>query len=320
MAIAQPLLTQHDPAYTRGVTLVLLAGCCWSIAGLLVRLIDDANEWQILFYRSLTLIVVLLAYIALRNHGALIPAFRAAGRQGALAGAFLGVAFTCWIFAMTHTTIANALFVLSCAPFLAALLARIVLGERVRRITLVCMSVSMCGIAIMVVEGIALGTLWGNLFALGAACGFASFSVALRVGRAVDMTPAVCWAGIWSGLVAGVVLLLSARGFALSVHDFALCALMGSVQVGLGLILYTIGSRQVPAAELTLLSLTEVVLGPILVWVGVNEVPSPYTLLGGAIVLGALTAQALSGIRRPPPVRVVQDAIIGALNTPGDRP
>jgi drug/metabolite transporter (DMT)-like permease len=305
MAIAQLLPAHDDPAYARGVALVLLAGVFWSIAGLVVRLIDDANEWQILFYRSVTLIAVLAAYIALRNRGAVLPAFRAAGRKAALAGFFLSIAFTCWIFAMTHTTIANALFVLSAAPFIAALLARVVLGEGVRRITLICMAVSMLGIGVMVTEGAMLGTLSGNLFALGAAAGFAAFSVSLRVGRAVDMTPAVCWAGLWAGLMAAAMIGLSARGFAISAHDFALCALLGCVQVGFGLILYTIGSRHVPAAELTLLSLTEVVLGPILVWLGVGEVPGVYTMVGGAIVLGAITAQALSGIRKRPPVGVV---------------
>ena len=305
MAAAQPLLTQPDPAYTRGVALALLAGVFWSIAGLVVRLIDDADEWQILFYRSLTLVLVLVAYIALRNCGRIVPAFKAAGGQAALAGVFLSVAFTCWIFAMTHTTIANALFVLSASPFIAALLARLVLGERVRRITLLCMGASVLGIGVMVAEGIMLGTLWGNLFALGAAAGSAAFSVALRVGRAVDMTPAVCWAGVWAGVFAGIVVLASARSFQLSAHDLAMCALMGSVQVGFGLILYTIGSRHVPAAELSLLSLTEVVLGPILVWLGVGEVPGFYTLVGGAIVLGAIAAQAISGIRRRPPVAVV---------------
>lgn len=305
MAVPLAAPSHPDPAYVRGVGLVLLAGVFWSIAGLVVRLIDAANEWQILFYRSASLILVLLAYMALRNRGALWPVFRAAGTKAAMAGAFLSVGFTTWIFAMTHTTIANALFVLSAAPFIAAVMARVVLGEHVRRVTWVCMLVSMLGISVMVAEGVALGTLSGNLFALVAAAGFAAFSVTLRSGRAVDMTPAVCWAGIWAAAAAGIVLLASDSGFLVSRHDLGLCALLGCVQVGFGLILYTIGSRHVPAAELTLLSLTEVVLGPVLVWLGVGEVPGFYTIIGGAIVLGAIMAQALSGVRKRPPVGVM---------------
>ena len=100
-----------DPGYARGVVLVLLAGCFWSIGGPLIRLIDDADEWQILFYHSAAIIVMLLAWLAIRRRGAVTTAFREAGLKGALAGACIAVAFVCFIFAMTHTTIANALFV-----------------------------------------------------------------------------------------------------------------------------------------------------------------------------------------------------------------
>ena len=288
----------HDNLYARGIVLVLLAGTAWSIAGLVVRLMHDVSEWQILLYRSLGLVVTLLAFIAIRSAGAVVHAFRAAGATAASGGLVLSGAFACWIFAMTHTTIANALFVLAAAPFIAAFLACIFLREPVRPVTLACMLTALAGIGLMVGEGIAVGSLAGNLFALGAATGFAGFSVILRAGRARDMTPAVCWAGLWGTALAAAMVGLGARGFAVSAHDLALCLLLGAVQVGLGLILYTIGSRQVPAGELALLSMTEVVLGPIWVWLGVGEVPSLYTLVGGAIVLGAITAQGIVGVRR----------------------
>ena len=295
----------HDQHYARGVVLVLLAGTAWSIAGLVVRLMHDVSEWQILLYRSLALVATLLVYIALRAGPGVADTFRAAGPRAVAAGLCLGTAFTCWIFAMTHTTIANALFVLAAAPFIAAVLARVFLRERVRPVTIVCMLVAAAGIALMVGEGVALGSVAGDLFALGAATGFATFSVILRAGRATDMTPAVCWAGVWGTVLAAAMIGIGSRGFAISVHDLALCALLGMVQVGLGLILYTIGSRHVPAGELALLSMTEVVLGPIWVWLGVGEVPSVLTLAGGAVVLAAIVAQGLAGIRRRPPVGVV---------------
>jgi len=119
------------------------------------------------------------------------------------------------------------------------------------------------------------------------------------------MTPAVCWAGVWGAVLGALMVGLTGAGFPVSVHDLALCALLGFVQVGLGLILFTIGSRHVPAGELTLLSLTEVVLGPIWVWVGVGEVPGTWTLIGGAIVLGAIATQSVAGTRRRPPVGLV---------------
>jgi drug/metabolite transporter (DMT)-like permease len=305
VAITETMAT-HDEHYVKGVVLVLIAGCFWSIAGLVVRLMDDASEWQILFYRSLALVITLLIYIGLQTRGNLIGAFQRAGLYAVLAGAFLSIAFTCWIFAMTHTTIANALFVLSAAPFLAAIFARVFIGELVKPTTWLYMLLASLGVAVMVVEGIALGTLMGNLFALAAATGFAAFSVILRKGKSVDMTPAVCWAGIWGALIAAFMLFATQQGFVLSTHDLVLCGLLGFVQVGLGLILFTAGSRYVPAAEITLLSLTEVVLGPIWVWLGVNEIPSRLTLIGGAIVLIAIVAQAIHGTRKKrPPVGVV---------------
>ena len=267
---------------------------------------QHANEWQILFYRSASLVLTLLVYLGLLNQGHLLRAFRQAGMYAALAGAFLSIGFTCWIFAMTHTTIANALFVLSAAPFLAAILARFYIGERVQPSTWLFMLLASSGVAVMVGEGVVVGTLAGNLFALGAATGFAAFSVTLRKGKAVDMTPAVCWAGVWATLFSAIALFWSAHSFVLSTHDILLCGLLGFVQVGLGLILFTAGSRHVPAAEITLLSLTEVVLGPIWVWLGVGETPSQLTLLGGAIVLSAIVAQAIHGVRsKRPPVGVV---------------
>lgn len=305
MAISERMVT-HDEHYARGVLLVLIAGGFWSIAGLVVRLMHHATEWQILFYRSGALVITLLVYIEVQNRGNLFAAFKQAGDYAVLAGAFLSIGFTCWIFAMTHTTIANALFVLSAAPFLAAIFARFFIGERVQSSTWLFMFLASLGVAVMVGEGIAGGTLAGNLYALGAATGFAAFSVTLRKGKAVDMTPAVCWAGIWATLIGALMLFGTHHGFALSTHDVLLCGLLGFVQVGLGLILFTAGSRYVPAAEITLLSLTEVVLGPIWVWLGVGETPSQLTLLGGAIVLIAIVAQAIHGVRKKrPPVGVV---------------
>jgi DME family drug/metabolite transporter len=304
MAVASVRLVQ-DRDYARSVALVLAAGVLWSIAGLVVRLINDANEWQILFYRSAFLIITLITYLAARNRGGLVLAFSAAGSNAVWAGLFLGLGFASWIFAMTHTTIANALFILASSPLLAALVAKLSLGEAIRRVTLVCMIVSVFGIALMVGEGVVIGTLTGNLMALGASFSFALFTVTLRKGKAVDMTPAVCWAGIWAMVLAATVLAITQRGFVVSIYDLTLCGLLGFVQVGLGLILFTIGSRHIPAGELALLSMTEVVLGPVWVWIGVGEVPTHFTIVGGLIVLGAISAQALSGVRRRPPVGVV---------------
>lgn len=286
-----------DENYPKGVMLVLIAGSLWSIAGLVMRLIDNANEWQILFYRSVTLSLFLFFYIGFTYKGPLIRAYTLPGLGSVIAGVCLGMAFASWIFAMTHTTIANALFILASAPFITAIIARIMLRESVSRLTVGCMTVAVIGIAVMVVEGIYVGSVLGSVYALGAATGFAFFTVLLRRTRSVDMTPAVFWAGITGLLIGAFAIITTKSGFTISHHDFEMCALIGLVQVGLGLIIYTAGSKYVPAAELALLSLIEVILGPIWVWLGVGELPSFYTFIGGAIVLGAIVFQAVMGIR-----------------------
>ena len=168
------------------------------------------------------------------------------------------------------------------------------------------MSAALAGVAVMVGEGFATGSPFGNLSALLAALGFAGFTVALRRGKTRDMLPSVCLAAVFTALVAGVMVSAGAGGFAISARDLGLCAVMGAVQIGAGLTIYTAGSRHVPAAELALLSLSEVVLGPIWVWLGVGEVPSLATVIGGAVVLGAIVGHAASGLRRRrPPIGAV---------------
>ncbi len=303
--VANDSVTPTEHAHLKGVGLVLLAGVFWSTAGIIVRLIDSADEWQIVFYRSLALMFTLLVVLAVRNGRSILSAFRAAGVNAIVGGLCLGSGFACWIFSLTHTTVANALFLLSTAPLLTAILARIIIGERVVRATWLAMTVALVGVAIMVAEGTVIGTLFGNIMGLAAALAFSGFTVALRRGKGVDMLPTVCLAGTFAAIIAGLVLLVTGIGFVVSGSDLSLCVTLGVGQIGCGLILFTIGSRYVPAAELALLSLTEVVLGPVWVWIGVGEVPSVWTVLGGVIVLVAVAGRALLGVRRRPPIGVV---------------
>lgn len=296
----------RDLVSLRGYGLVLLAGVFWSAGGIIVRQIEAANEWQILFYRSITLAVTMLILLAARNRSAVMTTFRDVGATGIVAGLCLAAGSISFIFSLTHTTVANTLFMISTSPFMAAILGRILLGEEVRRATWVTMSAAVLGIAVMVGEGAATGGLFGDLTGFGAALAFAGFTVALRRGRTVEMLPAVCLAGVFIALAAGIMAIPIGYGLEISAHDLLLCAIYGAVVFGCGLIIFTIGSRYVTAAELTLLSLTEVVLGPIWVWFGIGEVPSRMTLLGGAIVLAAIVGQALIGMRRRhPPIGAV---------------
>ena len=293
-------------AYRRGVLLVLLAGVLWSGVGLVVRLIEVMTEWQILFYRSLALSLFLLALIALRSRGRMIMVFRDAGWAAVLGGLCLVLAFCGSIFALKNATVANAMFLFASAPFMAALLGLVILKEKVRRATWLAMAAAGLGIGIMVAEGLAGGFLLGNIAALLSALGFALFTIALRWGRSNDMLPAVCLGGLFTLVFTGGACLLNGTGLAGPLADAGLAMSLGVFQLGLGLAVFIAGSKALPAAELALLSMTEVLLGPIWVLIFLWEVPGPYTLMGGAVLMAAICGNAITGLkRRRPPIGVM---------------
>ena len=294
----------EDVGFLRGRGLVLLSGVFLSIGGPLIRLLDEADEWQFLTYRALALVLFLWVVLALRYPGRVWATLRAAGWAGVLAGGFLSCAFVGFVFSITHSTVANTLFLLSAAPFAAALLGWLVLGERVGRATWLAMLGAFAGVAVMIGEGLVEHDLFGDLAALGAALAFAAFSVTLRHGRRVDMMPAVMCAGVISGIGAVAACLINGSTLVIPAGDVGLSFIYGALGIGGGLLLFTAGSRYVPAAELTLLSLTEVVLGPLWVWLAFSEEPSVATLAGGAMLLVSIAALTLHGVRRskPPPM------------------
>ena len=180
MAIAVETVPIPNRAYQRGVMLVLLAGACWSVMGLVVRFMDSATTAQILVFRSISLSPFLFVLITIRSGGRPFQAIHNAGLPAIYGGLALVVAFAGGIAAIQLTTVANALFLFAAAPFFAAVLGWLILGEHVRPATWVAMLVGSGGIGLMVSEGIALGYMFGNLLAVASACGFALFTVALR--------------------------------------------------------------------------------------------------------------------------------------------
>lgn len=187
------------------------------------------------------------------------------------------------------------------APFMAATLGWIVLREGVRVATWIAIVVSIGEIAIMVADKSGGVALKGSLAALGSAFGFAVFTVALRWGRTGEMLPAVFLSGLFAVVITLAICIGSGLSVILSPNDSGIAMGMGAFQVGAGLILYTLGSRSLPAAELALLSLAEVMLGPLWVWIFLGETASVNTLIGGTVLLTAIAGNALSGKRRKPP-------------------
>ena len=286
----------------RGLIFVFMAGVLWSTVGLGIRLIDEATVWQILLYRSISLSLFLAIVIFLRSRRNLLKVVKAAGLPGCIAGLSLVGAYSGGIYGIQSTSVANAMLLFAAAPFMAAMLGWIFLRERVLKATWVAILFAILGIGIMVQDKTQSGAaLLGNLSALGGAFGFAVFSVALRWGRSGDMLPAVFLSGIFAIFITSTICFFNGLSFRISVNDTSISMGMGVFQVGAGLVLYTLGSKTLPAAELTLLSLAEVLLGPLWVYLFLNEVATLNTLLGGLVLLLAIAGNAISGARRKPP-------------------
>ena len=283
--------------YRNGVLLVLTAGICWSFMGLGIRHIEVANVWQILFFRSLALTPLLLIVLTLRARGNPFIIVQRSGLAGVIGGISLVFAFSGGILAIQTTSVANAMFLFAAAPFFAAVLGWLVLKEHVRNATWISMIAALVGIVIMVWEGISIGRIIGNVAALISALGFAVFTVSLRWRKLEDMLPTVFLAGLFAIIIAGALCQIKGYGLDVPKRDILIALALGVFQVGAGLILYTLGSKTVPSAELALLSMTEVVFGPFWVWLFLGETAGGYTLLGGMILLIAIASNALSSLR-----------------------
>lgn len=284
-----------------GLLFVFVAGVLWSTVGLGIRLIEDAVVWQILLYRSISLSLFLYLVIRIRSGEGPLAQIRRAGVPSVIAGLSLVAAYSGGIYGIQNTSVANAMLLFATAPFMAAVLGWIVLRESVRKATWIAILVAIGGVGIMFADKSGSVAFAGSLAALGSAFGFALFTVALRWGRTGEMLPSVFLSGLFAIVITVTVCQLQGLSLVLAPRDAAISMGMGVFQVGAGLILYTIGSRSLPAAELALLSLAEVLLGPVWVWLFLGETASLATLVGGLVLLAAITGNALSGKRRKPP-------------------
>ena len=279
--------------YLFGVVCVLAGGLCLSLAGVLVRNIDQADGWQILFYRSVTFFILLSSILTVRYRSRTLAAFRAVGWRGVVVSVSLGLGSVCYIFALLNTTVANAMFIIGASPLVAAAAGWVLLGERVSLMSIIAMLIALGGIGLMFVDGFLAGRWLGNVIAIGVVIAFVVMLVMLREAKDTDMLPATCMAG----LVAASISAVMAVDLEISGHDLTIALLLGSVQYGAGFIFYTIATRHIQAAEVALFALSESILAPIWVWIGVGEKPSGLTLVGCAIVILSVVSHCVIVIR-----------------------
>ncbi|MGQ0563778.1 MAG: DMT family transporter [Gemmobacter sp.] len=286
--------------YGTGVALVVMAAISWSLTGLAIRQIATPEPWAILFWRSVGVLPVLAAVI-LWTRGSILAPLRQAGLPGLIGGLSLVFAFSGAIYALQATTVANAVFLFAASPFIAAALGWAILGERVHPLTWACMGIAIVGMYVMVREGLSVGAGPGNVAALLSALGFACFTLTLRWGKLSDMMPATLLGGVFSAAVAAAVTGAAGGTLWLPGHDIGVSLFMGAFLLAAGLTLYTFGSKALRAADLTLLSNLEVLLGPLWVWLFLGETAGTGTLVGGLVLLAAVVANGLVGLSRAAP-------------------
>jgi len=288
-------------SYALGVIFAAAGAVCWSLGGALVRLTDGIDVWQIIFYRSVTVLLCMGLWLGIRYRGTLYSRMADAGINAVIAGVAVGTAGLTFVAALFYTTVAQAIFMVGVSPFLSAILGFWILREHIPGITWVAMTVALAGMAIIFYGGGGSGALAGTALALFSAFCFSCYAVLLRWGQKTEMSTALVWNALYLIVICAIVMLLPTglatesgfAQFAIGWRNFAAVFIMGAIQLTLGLILFTVGSRSVPAAQLALIALVEPTLSPLWAWLAANELPPIWTFAGGAVILCAIVIQTL---------------------------
>ena len=284
-------MTETRLTKSKGALLVILAGVLWSTVGVAVKSMDEANSFQILFYRSLSL-TFYIGIISLVFYNNILFLIAKNFRSYFLGGLFLFCAYLGGIYSLQHTSAANALILFACAPIITAFLAVYILREIISVSTIVSIALALCGVLIMVWNDFGDASFKGNLAAIGSAFGFALFTINLRHNKNIEMLPSVFASGVIGVSITSFIIFMSGISFMIPKKDLLISVSMGVFQVGSGLVLYTIGSKVLASTQLTILSLGEVFLGPLWVWIAIGEEIYLNTIIGGIIIFIAVFLSA----------------------------
>ena len=275
--------------YLYAFSVVFLAGIFWSFGALTVRYMIDGHDYvfQYLFYRGVSISIILIIYLYFREGISFYKNFYKIGISSILGGIFLATAFTGFIFSITMTTAAVTLFMLAAMPFIAAIVGYFILGEVLKRSTLIAMVIAFIGVCVMIINDSISGTALGAIIGFISATGFALYTVTIRWKPETPKFTTVVLAGFFCALFAFFILGFSFEPFTIMPEINSYLSLLHGFLVAAGLILYSLGAKYLPSAELALLSLMEVVGGILWVWLpifGINEVPSTTVIIGGIII------------------------------------
>ncbi len=279
------------------IPVVLFAGLLWSFGPLVVRYMDNPHmvPWQYIFGRGLTIFIILNLYLYFEEGINFYKNYKKIGRSGTIGGCGLGIAMITFIYSITNTSAAVTLLCLAAMPFFTAIIAYLFLKEKISSNAWVSIFIATLGIIIMAFGNTEKNSLIGFLFGLASSIGFSIFSVTLRWRKETPKFTTVALAGLFCFVFASIVILVTKQSFFSTSYNSSMFSLHGII-VCFGLILYSIGSKAIPAAELTLLSLTEVIGGIFWVWLplfGINEIPSTSTIIGGFFLFVSLVYYSL---------------------------
>ena len=267
-----------------GYILLLFGGFCLSWGGFIIRSFEEASIWQILFLRSFFFLLALIAFLFVTYKKNTFNIIKESGLPGLLGGFVLSFSFVAFVVAMSNTTVANVVFIISTQTMFLAIFGYFYLKEKVSFIGLISIILAMSGIIIMVGDSISGGSLFGNIVALAIPINFAILVMIIRKNTKVDMVPAIFYSGIFS-LIYGFFL---AESFEFTKHDLWMGFLLGVPQLAVSFICITIGSRTVESATVGILMLMETLCAPLWVWLFLNEIPPVSVLIGGLVIISAI--------------------------------
>ena len=280
------------------IPIVLLAGLIWSFGPLVVRYMNEPGlvAWQYIFARGLTIFLIINLYLFFEEGRNFYKNYFKIGISGVIGGTGLGIAMITFIHSITNTSAAITLLCLAAMPFFTALLGFLFLKEKISLNVWIAILIATIGILIIGLGNTEKSSLMGLIFGMTSSIGFSVFSVTLRWKKETPKFTTVAFSGFFCAVVAFIIILTNSMPFLSTSHNGALFSLHGTL-VCMGLILYSIGSKAIPAAELTLLSLTEVIGGIFWVWIpilGINEIPSTNTIIGGFFLFMSIIYYSLT--------------------------
>tara|TARA_Y100001949_G_scaffold159253_1_gene150041 strand:- start:3 stop:866 length:864 start_codon:yes stop_codon:yes gene_type:complete len=267
-----------------GYILLLFGGFCLSWGGFIIRSFEEASIWQILFLRSFFFLLALITFLLVTYRKNTLNIIKESGLPGLLGGFVLSFSFVAFVVAMSNTTVANVVFIISTQTMFLAIFGYFYLKEKVSLIGSASIFLAMSGIIIMVGDSISGGSLFGNVVALAIPINFAILVMIIRKNTKVDMVPAIFYSGIFS-LIYGFFL---AESFEFTKHDIWMGFLLGVPQLAVSFICITIGSRTVESATVGILMLMETLCAPLWVWLFLNEIPPISVFIGGAVIISAI--------------------------------